>query len=99
MIMRRPHPHPRTAKTVSVAVLSVLMSSAAGWTTAAAPPGSATASDALQPTQGEVSADERAAGIHSSPAQQGTEQRELNQIYRNLMGQQPSPPAQPGPPK
>jgi hypothetical protein len=44
-----------------------------------------------QPTQGKVSAEERAAGIRPSPTQRNAEDRELKQIDQSLMrNEQPS---------
>jgi hypothetical protein len=57
------------------------------------------ASQEWQHTQSEVSARERAAGIQPSETQQTTEDRELNQIFQNLIHQQSSPaPGKPGAP-
>ena len=47
-----------------------------------------------QPSRGEVSAEERAAGIRPSPAQRNVEDQQLKSIYQQLMGnEQTSPPA------
>jgi hypothetical protein len=53
-----------------------------------------------QPTRGRISAEERAAVIRPSPAQQNAEDRELQQLDQSLMRQeQPASPVLPTAPK
>jgi hypothetical protein len=84
----------------SAALSVALISCGSGWAQTPAPVGNQLGSDAYQPTRGQTAAEERAAGISPSPAQQNTEQRELNQIYQSLMNRSAGSSAQPGaPPK
>ena len=49
-----------------------------------------------QPTRGQVREEERAAGIGQAPAERKSEDRELQDLYKNLLNQeQPASPVQP----
>jgi len=45
-----------------------------------------------QPNRGEVSKEERAAGVAQTPAQRKSEDRELQQLYDTLLRQEPVQP-------
>jgi hypothetical protein len=45
-----------------------------------------------QPSRGQVSSEERAAGVAQTPAQRKSEDRELQQLYNNLLRQEPVQP-------
>jgi hypothetical protein len=45
-----------------------------------------------QPSRGEVSKEERAAGVAQTPTQQKSEDRELQKLYNNLLRQEPVQP-------
>jgi len=46
-----------------------------------------------QPNRGEVSKEERAAGVAQPPAERKSEDRELQQLYNNLLRQEPTQPS------
>ena len=45
-----------------------------------------------QPSRGQVSNEERAAGVAQTPAQRKSEDRELQQLYNSLLRQEPVQP-------
>lgn len=45
-----------------------------------------------QPNRGEVSKEERAAGVAQTPTQRKSEDQELQQLYNNLLRQEPVQP-------
>jgi hypothetical protein len=92
--------HHHVATTAKVALIVMPILSVPGWAQTSAPNGNESDFRDWQPTRGEVSAEERAAGIRQSPAQRNTEDRELQQLYHSLMSQdQPSSPMSPRAPK
>ena len=78
------------ANTATAALVSVLMSPIAAWAQTPSAIPSDSALEESQPTRGEVSADERAAGLGQSPGRNAAEDRNVNRIYQNLMGQRPA---------
>ena len=92
--------HHHVARAAKIALIVIPILSVAGWVQTSAPNGNESDFKDWQPTRGEVSAEERAAGIRQSPAQRNTEDRELQQLDRGLMSQeQPSSPVPPRAPE
>jgi hypothetical protein len=87
------HHHVATAAKIALIVIPIL--SVAGWAQTSAPNGNESDFRDWQPTRGEVSPEEHAAGIRQSPTQRNAEDRELQQLSRGLMSQEPSSPVPP----
>ena len=79
--------HHHVARAAKIALIVIPILSVAGWVQTSAPNGNESDFKDWQPTRGEVSAEERAAGIRQSPAQRNAENRELQQLYHGLMNQ------------
>ncbi len=80
------------ANPATAALMLVLMSPVAAWAQASSAVPSDPAAEEQQPTRGEVSAEERAAGLGQSPGRSAAQERNVNGIYQSLMGQQPARP-------
>jgi hypothetical protein len=88
------------ATAVKIALVLVPVWSFAGWGQTPLRQGNESDFKDWQPTRGQVSTEERAAGVRPSPAQRNAEDRELQQLNQDLMRQeQPSSPTQPTAPK
>jgi hypothetical protein len=92
--------HHHVARAAKIALIVIPILSVASWAQTSAPNGNESDFKDWQPTRGEVSAEERAAGIRQSPTQRNAEDRELQQLDRGLMSQeQPSSPVPPRAPE
>ena len=86
--------------TLAVAIALMVGSSMGGWAQAPGRNGNESDFRDWQPTRGQVVGEERAAGVRQTPQHREAEDRELQDLSKQLLHQEaPNSPAQPGNPR